>query len=434
MDISCIICRDLFIPTSKVYISQCGHMFHFQCLVVWIERSKTCPQCRRKCTEETIHRVYFNLTNTEGVAEDAGTLQNKLENVQFEMQLKDNDIKLYTHKYKKAKHQVDGLREEVTKLESKIREYESSIHALKDQISYFKSKARESEKLSEEVVKLKNSIKDMENVQLAVNGTREQVNDILKNERNIESLALLVATLKKTLLDAERKKRDMEYNLKKAQNDATRYRREVTALECQNNDLRKEIEYSKENLEKEKQYLKTKIIELQKQISTATLDVADSSLKRIVAESPINFNRKPRLSLAKGLPDTSPSMTEKVQKILDSDSPYLPVKSSNVAIDYTSILNTKTRIGSSKNGFSIFKPATVTLENIKQTKSNSDVVYNGLGSSSKEDVFPSPKPPQTGLKRHKSSSSISSNKFKKLAPGSTKSRLPNYFNQGSSTQ
>lgn len=78
-----------------------------------------------------------------------------------------------------------------------MRVHESGIHALKDQISYFKSKARETDKLAEEVVKLKSSIKDMENVQTAIKGTREEVNEMLKNENNIESLAILAAILKK---------------------------------------------------------------------------------------------------------------------------------------------------------------------------------------------------------------------------------------------
>lgn len=88
-------------------------------------------------------------------------------------------------------------REEIIELERQIKVHESAIHALKDQISYFKSKARENDKLSEEVIKLKNDIKNMESVQLAINGTREQVNEMLRNENNIESMAILAATLKK---------------------------------------------------------------------------------------------------------------------------------------------------------------------------------------------------------------------------------------------
>lgn len=30
------------------------------CLIQWLERSKSCPQCRNKCTERNIFRVYFN--------------------------------------------------------------------------------------------------------------------------------------------------------------------------------------------------------------------------------------------------------------------------------------------------------------------------------------------------------------------------------------
>ncbi|XP_018567295.1 E3 ubiquitin-protein ligase TRAIP-like [Anoplophora glabripennis] len=433
MNISCVICSDLFNPAAEVYITQCGHMFHFACLLHWIERSKTCPQCRCKSTEKTIHRVYFNLANTDGITDDVGTLMSKLENIQFQMSLKEKDVKIYQDKYKKSLHKVTLLREEVTELESKMRVHESAMHALKEQISYFKSKARDSDKLAEEVMKLKHSIKDMENIQIALNGTREEVNEILRNENNIESLAILSATLKKSLLDAERKKRDMDYNLKRAQNDSNKYRREVTTLECQNNDLRKEMQYLRDNMEKEKQYLKNKICELNKKISAENLDVTNTSFKRIITESPVNFNKTPQLSASHDINDTaSPSLEEKVQKIVDSDSPYLPVKSSNIPLDYASLLHSKTKIGATKNGFSIFKTATKTLDNIKQLKVNHEVVYNGLGGSSREEVFPSPKPTQTGLKRHKSGSAISSSKFRKLAPTATKTKVTQFLNQANS--
>lgn len=52
--------------------------------------------------------------------------------------------------------------------------------------------------------------------------------------------------------------------------------------------------------------------------------------------------------------------------------------------------------------------------------------YDGLGGSSKEDLFPSPKPAQVSLKRPKSTSSISSNKMKKLAP-INKGKVTDFF-------
>lgn len=47
---------------------------------------------------------------------------------------------------------------------------------------------------------------------------------------------------------------------------------------------------------------------------------------------------------------------------------------------------------------------------------NKSEFYDGFGGSSKDDVFPSPKPAKVSLKRPKSSSTVSSNKLKKLAP------------------
>ncbi|KAJ8983374.1 hypothetical protein NQ317_010467 [Molorchus minor] len=321
-------------------------------------------------------------------------------------------------------------------LENKARSHESAIHALKDKMSYFKSKSNETDRLREEVTKLKNKIKDMESIEMAINGTRDEVNNVLRTERNVESLALMSAILKKSLVDAERRKREIDHNFKRAQNEATKYRKDCTILESQNSDLKKELQHLKINYQDEKQYLKNKILELDRKISSMdNINITNSSLNRIISESPINLNRRPRLTA----PDNnleenpSPSMAEKVKQIVDSDSPYLPVKSSNIAIDYNSILNTKfqSKSASTKTGFTIFKSPPASLENIKLSN-NTGAVYNGLGSTSKEDIFPSPKPAPSGLKRPKTSSSISSSKFRKLAPAASKSKVTNYFSQGSS--
>ncbi|KAG5876093.1 hypothetical protein JTB14_020380, partial [Gonioctena quinquepunctata] len=75
----------------------------------------------------------------------------------------------------------------------------------------------------------------------------------------------------------------------------------------------------------------------------------------------------------------------------------------------------------SHTSYSIFKSNSSKPENTKIAR-NLDVSYNGLGGSSKDDVYPSPKPAQTGLKRQKSSTAISSVKFRKLtaAPSNKK--------------
>ncbi|KAG5872566.1 hypothetical protein JTB14_033983 [Gonioctena quinquepunctata] len=417
MNISCVICSDLFLPGSEVHSTTCGHMFHYTCLMNWLERSKSCPQCRSRVTESTIHRLFFNLANTDAGQADVGTLVNQVENLQFKISLNEKNNKKYREKIHKLESQTRGLREEVSQLENKEKVHESAIHALKDQIAYFKGKAKESDQLSAEIVRLKNSMKNMDNIQLAINGTRDQVNEILRNEHNMDSLALLVATLKKALLDSDKYKRDAEISLKRAKFDANKYKKEYLTLDCHNSELRRELHQLKAKYEKEKQQAKHKIAE-KKLMSDETVDItgdtsANDSLICLI--SPYKKNDTPK--------NTSLPVAEKVQQILNSDSPYLPVKTNATSIDYASSLNARFQTGlvPSHTSYSIFKSNSSKPENTKIAR-NLDVSYNGLGGSSKDDIYPSPKPAQTGLKRQKSSTAISSVKFRKLtaAPSSKK--------------
>lgn len=68
---------------------------------------------------------------------------------------------------------------------------------MKDQVSYYKAKYKESESQAAEIIKLKQNIKNLENVRLALDGTTEQVNEMIRSEHNSESLAILAAMLKK---------------------------------------------------------------------------------------------------------------------------------------------------------------------------------------------------------------------------------------------
>ncbi|KHJ90631.1 zinc finger, C3HC4 type [Oesophagostomum dentatum] len=54
----CVICTCTFI-SNNIAALQCGHTFHFDCVSKWIERSKTCPNCRVRTTERQIIKHLF---------------------------------------------------------------------------------------------------------------------------------------------------------------------------------------------------------------------------------------------------------------------------------------------------------------------------------------------------------------------------------------
>lgn len=160
-------------------------------------RAKTCPQCRHKTNQQSIHRVYFTLANTDHIEDDVGTLQSKIDNLNFQISLKDKDIKDYKEKYKIYQIQNACLRLEVSGVEDRLKSHESTVHGLRDRVTFYKSKATECERLADENQILKTKIRNMETVQTAVNGTREEANEAFRNESNRENLLIMCMTLKK---------------------------------------------------------------------------------------------------------------------------------------------------------------------------------------------------------------------------------------------
>uniref|UniRef100_A0A182PER2 RING-type domain-containing protein n=1 Tax=Anopheles epiroticus TaxID=199890 RepID=A0A182PER2_9DIPT len=62
MELSCSVCSELYVPSEHVVITQCGHLFHHACIVRWLQRSQTCPECRAECTATRLIKVHFNVT------------------------------------------------------------------------------------------------------------------------------------------------------------------------------------------------------------------------------------------------------------------------------------------------------------------------------------------------------------------------------------
>lgn len=61
-NISCSICYDNILHDRPLSHLTCGHIFHKNCLDEWLERSKTCPECRKRASKPT--RVFPNFATT----------------------------------------------------------------------------------------------------------------------------------------------------------------------------------------------------------------------------------------------------------------------------------------------------------------------------------------------------------------------------------
>ncbi|XP_077256048.1 E3 ubiquitin-protein ligase TRAIP-like [Temnothorax americanus] len=198
MKILCIICHDLLISSEDIFFTCCGHVFHHRCLLQWLERSETCPQCRAKVTENRIHKAHFTVSNTETAADNADNLssQSRIDSLKFQILLNEKNIKYYTSKNAILEKQNAGLRQEVRKVESEINQKNSVIYGLREQIKHFKEKS--------EFLRKKLSWEEKMHNALSM-GTLEDVQEMVGNKTDRNTLLNCISDLKEISLKKTRK-------------------------------------------------------------------------------------------------------------------------------------------------------------------------------------------------------------------------------------
>ena len=80
MDIACPTCLNPFTLECDISATQCGHVFHTNCIRKWRQTGKkTCPQCRENCT--TI-KLFFSATES---GKESNTVQSELDQATSEV-------------------------------------------------------------------------------------------------------------------------------------------------------------------------------------------------------------------------------------------------------------------------------------------------------------------------------------------------------------
>ncbi|XP_067004019.2 E3 ubiquitin-protein ligase TRAIP [Anabrus simplex] len=410
MLINCVICSDLFVAVDEVYGTSCGHLFHYLCLMQWIERSSSCPQCRTKTNQKNVHRIYFNILNN-GTTEDPSVLQHRIDSLTFQLRMKDTDIKNANEKNELLNKQNKGLREEIKKLEGKVREEASNVAVLREQTQCLRKQTKEAEKAVNECKNLRKHVEFLQSVQSVVNGTTEDVEDMVNNcgvsLESVKSLATFVCVLRKEMKSATEEKRNLLKRVREVEHklavSSMEYKKLQNELDSQIN-AKLQLEKDLEHLEHERKRLLKKIKGLEEaMMSPSTSHPAESALRRLIAESPAPVDiQRPKLSdpgddvLTLSLSCSSPV---KSQAVNNKPSPYLNVKSSSIGLTPLRPSTSSNRLVSDK--FSIFKKARMTTQ-MSSTSSTHDpeTAYDGLGGHSKLDEFPKPSPKPQKLKKH----------------------------------
>lgn len=124
MHISCSICAETICPSDELSVTRCGHMFHTGCMATWLGRVKNCPQCRNRCTTETMVRLYLNVSLNDTINEpDQNAMQSSIDSLQINLRetkvnlkKRETELDISKESQKMARRTIVGLE---TQLEQK---------------------------------------------------------------------------------------------------------------------------------------------------------------------------------------------------------------------------------------------------------------------------------------------------------------------------
>ncbi|XP_055603972.1 E3 ubiquitin-protein ligase TRAIP [Uranotaenia lowii] len=395
MNLTCAICSDLFMPSDDIHMTPCGHSFHYTCLLQWLQRSKSCPQCRNKCHEKSLIKVYFNIASNADAPEDTATLLHKLDNMTLLMREKEKKLNDYEQKDSANKVERKKMKKTLTALEDMVKSKDFTITAYKQEVDMLRGDRAHMQKLQTELKELKSKMDLMSTVEHVISATAKEVEEMLTQENNSRTLAVLVASLKRELKGCDSKKNEMRDRMKSIQNDLHDERTR-----------RKQLEEKLSTAESENYRLEQEIKKLERRVLNASNDSESDSIVLATPDQPV---KRKRIELDM---DMSTPMSDKVRNILQSDSPYLDIKASSIGLaplrraglsaaivkpkdNRTGTQSTAKTQNDLSEKFSILRKPRLDM---KLCAMPNNMIFNGLGGSEKKENFegfPEPKPKPT---------------------------------------
>lgn len=220
MRVTCCICSDILDEVTSTSVASCGHVFHSNCITLWISNSGTCPVCRKRVNHRNITRLYFTLPTSNEV-ENPSVLENEI--LDLKAQLSARDIEL--QKLQKQKEDTAAYAKEAEKrasdLQQAVYKNESVITKLRLDLKSLNGLQARNLKLEQMNSSLNNDLQLLNNVQLIVNGTQKDI-DVLIQEcgdasEATKQMATYCTVLKRELqnvIDSKRKLREEQAKLK----------------------------------------------------------------------------------------------------------------------------------------------------------------------------------------------------------------------------
>lgn len=135
---TCSICDETFVGIhhDSTYTTQCGHVFHHQCLMKWLARSKTCPHCRSSVLENNLVKLFLQVDPNARVTWNRKT---------------DEEINTLKEHLKRIKEKETHNTNSIYCLETQLKHTKSALEISNRSVYLFKKEAENQKKNNSEI-------------------------------------------------------------------------------------------------------------------------------------------------------------------------------------------------------------------------------------------------------------------------------------------
>ncbi|KAL4717342.1 hypothetical protein ACJJTC_017229 [Scirpophaga incertulas] len=229
MHMTCVICSDLLDLSENGCVINCGHLFHYVCLMQWMQRSRSCPQCRIVVTENSIIRTFptgLSINTDQDVTLVQCQLDDALLKVkQLEAILKqrnDNDVAVKEELAKKIN--------EVRIVEDKLRLKTDTCRIYEIRLASYIDRIKELDTLQVQNEELQSNLNALNGLQKVLNATSEEVDQMLEGYTDVRTVATFATALKRALTESEDKKKSMRSQIVQLEQEVKKLKEEKLTL------------------------------------------------------------------------------------------------------------------------------------------------------------------------------------------------------------
>ncbi|KFM71411.1 TRAF-interacting protein, partial [Stegodyphus mimosarum] len=210
----CPICADLFDEDSSMVAPPCGHVFHENCLLKWLNESRTCPDCRIRVTQEKIIKLYFGVQKCGSFNVENATAENEINCLKVKLKEKDMELKKFQNEKNQLVSYCEKAENQVSKLEQEKYENESEINNLKLKLKSLSKLEVKVQKLEQRNAALINDLEHLDHVRTIVSASQQDVENLMNSYGNgpgaVQQISIFCSVLKRELRQVSEAKAQLQ--------------------------------------------------------------------------------------------------------------------------------------------------------------------------------------------------------------------------------